>query len=445
MKVDQDPPTILFVDDDDDLREASVQSLEMAGMQVRPFASANPALEALSEHFNGVLVSDIRMPGMDGLQLFERVRAVDREIPVILITGHGDVAMAVNALHRGVFDFLAKPFANDHLVAAIRRALETRRLVLDNRRLAALAGASNSPLIGTSTIMTRLRETIAQVGKAEVDVLIEGETGTGKELVAALLRKNSARAGRPFIAVNCAALPELHAEEELFGYDPLSHPANRIPRVGRIEASSGGTLFLDEIDGMPLSLQAHLLRVIEEREVLPIGAKQPKILDLRVIAAAKRPLRQMVEEGSFRRDLYYRLNVVTLTIPPLRERREDIPELFAEFIDDAMRQTRQSAFSMTQPVRDRLLHYDWPGNVRELRNFAFNAVLGLLPEEKLATHSEDNTTLADKVASYEGAIIRETLKMTRGSVVECCRILGLPRKTFYDKCQRAGIVPSSYR
>ena len=439
------PSRVLLVDDDDDLREASVQSMEMAGLTVVPFAAAKPALAMLTEDFDGVLVSDVRMPGLDGLQLFEIVRDIDREIPVILITGHGDVSMAVQALQNGAFDFLAKPFANEQLVRAIIRAQEIRRLVLDNRRLKAAVGATDSPLIGGSAVMTRLRETIAQVGRAEVDVLIEGETGTGKELVAKLLTRSSPRAGRPFIAVNCAALPEIYAEAELFGHDELNQHASRAPRIGRIEASSGGTLFLDEIDGMPLALQAHLLRVLEEREILPIGAKQPKHLDLRVIAAAKRPLPQLVEQGAFRSDLLYRLNVVMLTIPPLRERREDIPELFGEFVDDALRHMGQKSFKMTQSVRDRLLNHDWPGNVRELRNFAFNAVLGLIPQDQGQNEPDTDDSLAEKMARYEELLIRDALQAANGSVTRTCEALGLPRKTFYDKCQRAGIAPSSYR
>ena len=343
---------VFFVDDDAALREANVQTLELAGLPVRTFADAASLLAAIGPECDGVVVSDIRMPGMDGLQLFARLRAMDADLPVILITGHADVPMAVGALRDGAFDFLPKPFAADHLVAAVRRALAHRRLILDNRALrAAAASPPDSPLIGDSPAMVRLRESVAQVARAEVDVLIEGETGTGKELVAAMLHRGSPRAARAFVAVNCAALPDAHAEIELFGHAADAVPHGRFERSGRIEASSRGTLFLDDIDGMPLAVQPRLLRVLEEREVLPVGAERPIPLDLRVIASAKRDLLTLAQQGAFRSDLYFRLNVVRLSIPPLRERRSDIGQLFAAFVAEAAAQTGQAGFRMTDAIR----------------------------------------------------------------------------------------------
>ncbi|MDF7777169.1 sigma-54 dependent transcriptional regulator [Sphingomonas sp. AOB5] len=436
--------TVFFVDDDAELRTANSQSLELAGIEVRAFADAQSALNEIDAGFEGVLVSDIRMPRIDGLQLFARVAGIDPEIPVILITGHADVAMAVSALRDGAFDFLPKPFAADHLIAAVRRALETRRLVLDNRRLRAAAVEVDSPLIGDSAAMVRLRESIAQVARAEIDVLLEGETGTGKELVAAMLHRQSPRAPRPFVAVNCAALPEAFAEIELFGHAADAVPNARFARTGRIEASSRGTLFLDEIDGMPIALQARLLRVLEEREVQPLGSDRPVSLDLRVIAATKRDLAEMVAEGSFRSDLYFRLNVVRLNIPPLRERRGDIPQLFAHFTAEAADQTAQGEFRMTDAIRRRLLEHDWPGNVRELRNFAFSAALGL-SEQPDAAPEEGAMALTESVGRYEESLIRETMTRAGGSVTRAMALLQTPRKTLYDKFRRYGIVPEDYR
>ena len=435
---------VFFVDDDAALREANSQSIELAGIDVRTFADAESALARLDADFTGVLVSDIRMPGIDGLQLFARVRAIDPEIPVILITGHADVPMAVSALRDGAFDFLAKPFAADHLVASTRKALENRRLVLDNRRLRAAAEAADSPLIGDSPAMARLRATIAQVARADIDVLIEGETGTGKELVAAMLHRQSPRSARAFVAVNCAALPEASAETELFGHVADAVPHARFDRAGRIAASNRGTLFLDEIDGMPPALQGRLLRVLEEREVLPIGGERPVPLDLRVIAAAKRTLAHMVEAGEFRNDLYFRLDVVRLWIPPLRERRADIPQLFAHFVAEATAQMRQGPFRMSDAVRRHLLEHDWPGNVRELRNFAFGAVLDL-PGGIAPAGREDALPLPERVRRYEDMLVREAIELAGGSATRAMAILGIPRKTLYDKFRRANIDPAQYR
>jgi two-component system C4-dicarboxylate transport response regulator DctD len=436
---------VMFVEDDAQLRAATVQTLELAGLSVRPFASATAALPELDMDFPGAIVSDIRMPGIDGLQLLERVRAIDRDIPVILITGHADVAMAVGALRDGAFDFLTKPFATDHLVAATRKALEKRLLVLDNRRLRAAASAEEtSPLIGDSATMVQLRDTIRQLARADIDVLVEGETGTGKELVALLLHRLGARRARPFIAVNCGALPDALAEIELFGHAADSVPHTRLARVGQIEASSGGTLLLDEIDSMPPAAQAGLLRVLEEREVHPIGDTRPRGVDLRVVATSKADLGRAAAEGRFRADLYYRLNVVRVRVPPLRERREDVAALFASFVEQAKQQTGDDDFALTDGVRRHLRNHDWPGNVRELRNFAFSAVLGLA-EPPAPSPVAGQPSLPARLAEFETGVIEQVLRATHGSVAAALPLLGIPRKTFYDKVARLGIRIEDFR
>jgi two-component system C4-dicarboxylate transport response regulator DctD len=437
---------VLFVDDDAQLRAANIQLLELADISVRAFAGAEDALAMLNRDFPGVLVSDIRMPRIDGLQLFARARAIDPEIPVILITGHADVPMAVNALRDGAFDFLTKPFAVDHLVTSIRKALEMRRLVLDNRRLTAAVGGGDSPLLGDSAAMVRIRDTIVQLARADIDVLIEGETGTGKELAALLLHRQGPRRGRPFVAVNCGALPAELAEAELFGHAHGALTTSRSERIGRIEASHNGTLFLDEIDSTEPGVQAKLLRVLEEREVVPIGATEPRSINLRVIAATKSDLTDAIRAGSFRQDLYYRLNVVRLRLPPLRERRADIPQLFSYFVEVAKQQMGVSTFMMDDGVRRRLVDHDWPGNVRELRNFAFEAVLGLSHPNTLAGASEKNgMSLPERVERFEAMAIREALQASHGEIALTLQILGLPRKTFYDKLNRHRIEPKIYR
>ena len=432
---------VLFVDDDEALRTANVQSLSLAGVDVRPFADAPSALAEVTPDFTGVIVSDIRMPRMDGLQLFERVQAVDREIPFILITGHADVELAVKALRGGAFDFLAKPYAPDHLVGSVLKALENRRLVIENRRLrAALEEEPDGPLIGDSPVMVRLREVIAQVARADVDVLVEGETGSGKELVARLLHQRGPRRGRPFVAVNCGGLPESLAEGELFGVDGLGGGGRS--RQGRIEASSGGSLFLDEVDSMAPSVQAALLRVLEEREVMPLGADAPRTVDLRVIAASKRDLQAEVDAGRFRADLYYRLNVIRLRVPPLRERREDVAQLFTHFVQAALDQVGGGSFTLRDEVRGFLLSHDWPGNVRELRNFAFNAVLDVTGQ---TIPPLPDLGLAERVESFEASVIRDALRATGGDIRRTMAALSIPRKTLYDKLVRHRIDPNDYR
>ncbi|WP_213980448.1 sigma-54 dependent transcriptional regulator [Sphingomonas sp. dw_22] len=436
---------VLFVEDDETLRAATVQALVLAGFEVTAFADAESALAAIDRSFDGVVVSDIRMPRMDGLDLLARLRTLDPDLSVILVTGHGDVPMAVKALQDGAADLLTKPFATDHLAASIRRALERRALVLENRRLqAAVAGLENDDgLIGESPAMTALRETIHRIAAADVDVLVEGETGTGKELVARLIHREGPRRGRPFIAVNCGALSEATAEIELFGHAADSVPQTRLSRTGQIAASDGGTLLLDEIDSMPPGLQAKLLRVLEEREVQPIGAERPTPLNLHVIATTKSDLAAASQQGNFRPDLYYRLATLRLRVPPVRERGEDRLLLFAAFVAEASATLGREQVALDGAVHARLHHHDWPGNVRELRNFAFEATLGT--STALPARPDTQGSLAEQVAAFEAALIRDALERHRGSVQNAIRELGLPRKTFYDKIARYGISAASFR
>lgn len=436
--------TIFFVDDDAALREANVQTLDLAGLAVEAFPDAQSVLPRIEAGFLGIVVTDIRMPGMDGLELRAAIHAIDPDIPVILITGHADVAMAVRALHDGAFDFLAKPFAADHLVGIARRALAHRALILDNRRLTAAAAAIDSPLIGESPAMVRLRETITQLAQADIDVLIEGETGTGKELVAHMLHRQSRRSPASLVAVNCAALPHELAEAELFGSNLIDRSSGKLGQAGRIRSAHRGTLFLDEIDTMHPSVQAKLLRVIEEREVQPIGASAPEPVDLRVVAATKTDLMDAVRTGDFREDLYYRLHVVKLRIPPLRERRSDIPQTFAFFLDEAAAKMGMAGFQIDDGIRRHLVEHDWPGNVRELKNFAYSVVLDLPSDPGLSAMPAD-APLAERVRRFEATIIHDTMAQTRGNIAETMARLGLPRKTLYDKMQKLGIDPKSFR
>lgn len=431
---------VMLVEDDDQLRRATAQALELAGLRVKPFDRAAPALAALTPDFPGVVVSDIRMPRMDGLELLARIRAIDADLPVLLVTGHGDVPMAVSALHDGAFDFIAKPFATERLLVAVRRALDRRALVIENRRLraaAASAAAEESPLIGESAAMAWLRTMIDQLAEIDVDILVEGETGTGKELVARMLHRRGRRRGKPFVAVNCGALPEGIAEVELFGHAADSVPHTRLARTGRIAASSGGTLLLDEIDSMPLGMQARLLRVLEEREVQPIGADHPEPVDLRVIATAKRDMAEAVAAGAFRADLYYRLTAMRLRVPAMREREGDVFLLFAAFVEEAKQQLGVRDVTLTPAVQAHLAAHDWPGNVRELRNFAFEVAAGRAAPG--AIEGARGGDLPSRVAEFEASLIRNALLRHGGRVSRALAELGVPRKTLYDKIARLGI------
>ncbi|MFC5757744.1 sigma-54-dependent transcriptional regulator [Rhizobium sp. GCM10022189] len=442
---------VFLIDDDKDLLKATKQTLELAGFAVSTFSAAMDALKVLRADFTGVVVSDIRMPQVDGLQLFDRIRRLDEDLPVILMTGHGDIPMAVKAIQDGAYDFITKPFAADRLVQSVHRAAEKRRLVLDNRALreAAEQAQGDLPLIGQTPAMERLRRTLRQIADTDVDVLVTGETGSGKEVVASLLHRWSRRSKGNFVALNCGALPETVIESELFGHEAGAFTGAQKKRIGRIEHSSGGTLFLDEIESMPASAQVQMLRVLEMREVMPLGTNEVRPVDLRVVAAAKIDLGNPRERGDFREDLYYRLNVVTIGIPPLRDRRDDIPLLFAHFTERAAHRFKRPVPAASPELRRHLKSHDWPGNVRELSHFAERFVLGLeaTPSERAQDgmeRVEAALPLPARIDRYEADIIRETLTRNDGDVRRTIETLGIPRKTFYDKLQRHGIERAAF-
>ncbi|WP_352673720.1 sigma-54 dependent transcriptional regulator [Mesorhizobium sp. M0254] len=445
-----DTAPVVLIDDDSELLRATRQTLELAGFSVSAFAVANEALAGLDANFPGVVVSDIRMPGIDGLQLFDRVLQLDSDIPVILVTGHGDIAVAVKAIKDGAYDFITKPFAADRLAQSVARAAEKRRLVMENRALRESAEQAQDglPLIGQTPAMERLRRTLRQIADTDVDVLVTGETGSGKEVVASLLHRWSRRARGNFVALNCGTLPDTVIESELFGHEAGAFTGAQKKRIGRIEHSSGGTLFLDEIESMPASTQVQMLRVLEMREVTPLGTNEIRPVDLRVVAAAKVDLGDASRRGAFREDLYYRLNVVTISIPPLRERRDDVALLFFYFAERAAARFRRQMPTVPASVHRHLSQHDWPGNVRELAHFAERFVLGLeeAAQAPPAASAEPDaaSSLPERLERYEANVIRETLGRNDGDVRRTIEALGVPRKTFYDKLQRHGIVRSDF-
>ena len=438
------PAAVALVEDDADFRQALVERLTLEGHEVRAFAAAEPALKAIDADFPGVVVTDLRMPGMDGRQLLSRLQALDPALPVIMITGHGDIADAVAAMHDGAYDFVAKPFPFERLQDSLNRALEKRGLVLENRRLAAIAseGGQELPLAGSSRAITALRATIAQIADARMDVLIEGETGTGKEAVARALHNGGRRRLAPFVAVNCGALPDGLIESELFGHELGAFAGALRRRVGHVERAHNGSLFLDEVESMPLAVQVKMLRVLEEREVHPIGANEPRALDLRVLASSKVDLGEAARAGTFREDLYYRLNVVRLRVPPLRERREDIPLLFAHFLRRAADRHGIELPAISDGVRRTLLEADWPGNIRELAHFAERVALSL---EETARPADERLSLPERLNRFEGELLRGALEAHRGDIAAVLAEMRGPRKTLYDKLQRHGLKPSAFR
>ncbi|MBY5866054.1 sigma-54-dependent transcriptional regulator [Rhizobium leguminosarum] len=441
------PTPVALIDDDKDLRRATAQTLELAGFSVSAYDGAKAALADLPADFAGPVVTDIRMPEIDGLQLFATLQGMDVDLPVILMTGHGDIPMAVQAIQDGAYDFIAKPFAADRLVQSVRRASEKRRLVLENRMLrkAAEDAQENLPLIGQTPVMENLRNILRHIADTDVDVLVAGETGSGKEVVAQLLHQWSHRRKGNFVALNCGALPETVIESELFGHEAGAFTGAQKRRTGRIEHASGGTLFLDEIESMPAATQVKMLRVLEMREITPLGTNEVRPVDLRVVAAAKIDLGDPSVRGDFREDLYYRLNVVTISIPPLRERRDDIPLLFSHFAARAAERFRRDIPPLSPDVRRHLASHTWPGNVRELSHYAERVVLGVEGGGTAAVPPQPtDATLPERLERYEAEIIRDALSANDGDVRRTIEALGIPRKTFYDKLQRHGINRGGY-
>ncbi|MCB1723358.1 MAG: sigma-54-dependent Fis family transcriptional regulator [Gammaproteobacteria bacterium] len=446
-------PQVMLIDDEEHIRVAASQALDLAGYGVQAFERADRALAVLDADWPGAIVSDIRMPGIDGLQFLQHARAIDPDLPVILITGHGDVSMAVEAMRAGAYDFIEKPFAVEDLVDTVARALEKRTLTIENRRLKNELAVQSKPgprIIGDTVGVQRLRQTIAQIADTDADVLVNGETGTGKELVARALHENSRRRERNLVAVNCGAVPDNLIESELFGHEAGAFTDARTRRIGKFEHANGGTLFLDEIESMPMNVQVHLLRVLQERAIERLGSNELVSLDLRVVAASKTDLREAAARGEFREDLYYRLSVVMIDIPPLRERREDIPLLFQHFVLVAGARYQREPPPPRPEQLHRLMLADWPGNVRELRNAAERYVLlgescGYDVEQMIgAAAAAPAMSLPQQIECFERGLIEQQLKAHNGCIKDTMAALGLPRKTLYDKMKKYGLERDDY-
>ena len=441
-----DQPNIILVDDDADLRHALSQSLSLSGFDVIEYESADGVLDNIHRGLYGVLITDIRMPGTDGLELLSTALDIDPAMPVILITGHGDVSIAVEAMRNGAYDLIEKPFSADRLTNVVARALEKRRLVLENRSLRQeLSGHAelDKRLVGRTPGMLKLRNELMALTGADVDVLIWGETGSGKEVVARALHEEGSRKDKPFVALNCGAIPLDIMESELFGHESGAFTSANKQRVGKLEHANGGTIFLDEIESMPMELQIKLLRVIETRSIERLGSNKIIPLDVRFVAATKIDLEEASQNQLFRADLYYRLNVAVVRIPPLRERKDDIPALLYHLAREARARYRRDIPDITPEIIAELTAYDWPGNVRELRNVADRLVLGIWSgfddDQAWLDESDADTpkgTLAAKVASYERSIIASELKKHKGSIKKTYESLSVSRKALYEKMKK---------
>jgi two-component system, NtrC family, C4-dicarboxylate transport response regulator DctD len=432
-------PEIILIDDDANVLDACREVLELEGFTVAAHLSVAVALADVQPDSEAVVVSDVRMPKQDGFDLLSEVIKVDRDIPIILLSGHGDIPMALRAMRDGAWDFLEKPADPLHLIETLRRALEHRRLILENRRLR-VGVASDSweaRLIGYSAPMVALRDRLRRIAGIATDILVFGDTGTGKEVTARALHDFSGRKGR-FVAVNCGAIPETMLETELFGHEAGAFTGAKDRRVGKIEYADGGTLFLDEIESMSMPAQVRLLRVLQERVIERLGSNDEVPVNLQVIAATKTDLFQLARQNLFREDVAYRLDIARVELPPLAARRGDIALLFYHFLDLAARRQGRAAPRVDASFLADLDRRSWPGNVRELRNVAERYVLGL--EDLPATRSNSAVeTLEMRMDRVERAVVIECLAENDGRIGATADALGISRKTLYLKMRKHGL------
>jgi len=444
--------TILVVDDEPTNRDLLAQQLAGLSDAIIMAGDGKAALEKLVLGFAGVIVTDLKMPRMDGLELLRHMRDKDPEIPIIIVTGHGDIAMAVQAIRDGAYDFIERPYDADRLREMVTRGLQARSLVLENRGLRAELKAKvglEARLLGASPPMEDLRRTIAAIADTDANVLIIGETGTGKELVARSLHDLGRRARHRFVPVNCGALPESLFESELFGHEAGAFTGAAKQRIGRLEYANRGTLFLDEVDSLPFNMQAKLLRVLQEREIERLGSNEQIKADFRTIAATQTDLKKAIEAGSFRADLFYRLDVTEIHIPPLRDRRDDIPLLFQAFAEDLAAHHGREAPKLSREDLQALLVYSWPGNIRELRNVVERYVLGLhriagTLAEFLPTADGKSSSLAEQLDAFERCVLDQELAKRRGNIQGAADALGLPVRTLNDRMRRHGLTRKTY-
>jgi len=440
------PKTAVLVVDDDTAHRTMLRTL-LSGWQydITEADDGESAIAQVEGHPFDLVLIDIRMIRMSGLEALPKIKAINPAIPVIIMTAYSSVETAVDALKKGAYDYLTKPLDFDELKLAMERAMEHRQLKEENRLLKESLGThfDSRNIIGQSPAMMGLLETVAQVAPSDATVLIEGESGTGKELIAGIIHYNSARKEGPFIKLNCSAITETLLESELFGHEKGAFTGAERVKEGKFRLADGGSIFLDEVSEMSLSMQVKLLRVLQEREITRVGGERVFTVDVRVIAATNRNLKEAVAAGRFREDLFYRLNVVTLTLPPLRDRRDDIPLLAHHFLNHFTEKNRKEIQGFTPQAMNRLVRYDWPGNIREVMNAIERAVVlsrsDYLDESDLALTidegNERDLVLPDNLSldEVEKITIIKTLEQSQGNKSETARRLGITRKTLHKK------------
>jgi DNA-binding NtrC family response regulator len=450
-------PTILLIDDDEGLRRVTEFTLKEEGYDVVTAADGRAGLDLFRKASCDLVLSDVRMPGMDGMELLPTLKAMSPDLPVIMLTAHGTITSAVDAMKMGAFDYLTKPFSRDQLRASVRKALEVADLKTENRQLRQMVVErfSFDALIAGSRVMRDVTDTAARVAQSDTTVLLQGESGTGKELLAKAIHLHSARARGPFIPVNCAAIPEHLLESELFGHRRGAFTGAVSDKQGKFEAAAGGTIFLDEIGDLPVLLQVKILRVLQEREIDKVGDVRPHKVDVRVIAATNRDLEKMIADGTFREDLYYRLAVVPLRVPPLRERTDDIPRLVEHFLaKHSAHLDRASIPSVREAVYSALNLYAWPGNIRELENLIERAlvldkdgVLGLddLPERLLNQERRFGNVRVElpddgiSLETVERDLIVAALEKHGGNQTRAAAYLDITRSALLYRMQKHGL------
>ena len=444
------PMNILVVDDDEVIRDACDQLLSGMKYDIRLAVDGNDGLEKIKKEAFDIVILDLKMPGLSGMELLKIVKEDNPETIVIVITGYATVESAVEAMKLGAYDFLPKPFTPEELRIIVRRATDKRKLTLDNLRLKRELDSNQEyeMIVGKSQGMRQIMKLIDKVGPTDSTVLITGESGTGKELVARAIHRQSARNERPFVTVDCSTLVENLFESELFGHVKGSFTGATATKHGRLELANNGTVFFDEISNIGLNVQAKLLRAIQEREITKVGSTQAVKIDIRIIAATNRDLLECVKEGSFREDLFYRLSVVPIQLPPLRERQNDIPLLANHFLNKYNKKRGKSIHGISDPAMNALTNYDWPGNVRELENTIERAVV--LTEHRFIESSdlsyyafnvgtELDASKETALADMEKAHIEKTLKIYNGHKMKAAEALGIDRKTLRLKIKRYGI------
>ena len=461
-----DRGTVLVVDDEPSIVESLAKIFRREGMTVLAATDGDAGLELLRRHRVGVLLTDLMMPKTSGMDLLRAARTLAPETEVVLMTAYGTVETAVEAMKEGAYDFVTKPLKRAHVVRVVKNAIEKQSLVLENRSLKAqLAERRQRTIVGTSLPWRRTMDIIAQAAPSAANVLLLGESGTGKELLARALHEHSNRSTGPFIAINCAAIPESILEAELFGYEKGAFTGATSARDGRFEAAEGGTLFLDEIGEIPTHVQVKLLRVLQEGEIERLGSSgKPRRIDIRLVAATNVRLLDEVKAGRFREDLYYRLNVIPVHVPPLRDRRDDIALLVAHFVQVYADKNGKSVTGVTPAAIARLSDYSWPGNVRELENAIERAVVltraAMIDEDALPREIREagesggaggygvdgndshalSFALGTPLAEIEMRVIRETLRHTRGDKRLTAKLLGIATRTIYRRLEDAGVA-----